>query len=231
MVPLRETPMTALSAGPRVKGELIVAMLLGPESCAEPQTPPATPAAERPRRPAPPDRPAIPEKGVASAAGVLVSAVPSADPPAAGAWDPVTPGAVLPAAAPGPVPAGVLPVPAEGPDQPPVPAAVPDGAAVPGEEGAAGEDGAAGLADRVGAGAELPDELGDGAGDDGAEVVGTGTDGTGTDGTGEVGTGTDGTGTEGTGTAGVGLEEMVTEGSGVGIGTTGASDGGTDGAG
>src|SRR6478735_8355007 len=100
MVPLRETPMTALSAGPRVKGELIVAMLLGPASCAEPQTPPATPAADRPRRPAPPDRPAMSANGAASAEGVSVVTALSAEPPAAGATDPAVPVAVFPGAVP-----------------------------------------------------------------------------------------------------------------------------------
>ena len=195
-------------------------MLLGPASCAEPQTPPATPPAERPRRPAPPDRPVISAKGLASADGVSVAAA-SWEVPAAGAEDPAVPGAK-----PGACPAGVPPVPAEGPDQPPVPAAVPDGDAVPGEDGAADEGCAAGSVVRVGAGAALPEELGDGAGDDGAGVVGTGRVGTG-----EVGTGMDGTVTEGegTGTAGVGRAEMVTEGSGVGTGATGASDGGSEG--
>src|SRR5690349_13813343 len=139
MVPLRETPMTALSAGPRVKGELIVAMLLGPESCAEPQTPPATPAAERPPRPAPAERPAISANGAASAEGVSVAAALSAEPPPAGAWDPAVPVPVLPGAVPGAVPAGVLPVPVEGTDQPPLPVAVRDGDAVPCEDGAACE--------------------------------------------------------------------------------------------
>jgi len=107
---------------------------------------------------------------------------------------------------------------------------VPDGARVPGEVSSEEADGP-----DVREGAAVPEDVGagDGAGriwpgwtGTGTGLVGTGTDGTGTDGTGSEVTGSDG---DGTGTAGVGLLEMVTDGSGVGAGTSGASDGGTDG--
>ena len=142
----------------------MVAMLLGPASCADPQTPAATPEADRPRRPEPPDRPVISLNGLASAEDASPA---GEEPPAAGARDPV----------PGTGPAGACPpgaCPTVGcqTDEPPLPVddpvqlpdcdGAPDGVCVPAgavssEEG----DGAAGLA-----GSAVPGEAGagDGAG-------------------------------------------------------------------
>lgn len=136
MAPLCDALMTAFSAGPRMYAEPIVAMLLGPASCAEPQTPAATPEAERPRRPEPPDRPAMSLNGLASAEGLPVF---GAEPPAAGAGEPVpgtAPAGAWPA---GVCPAEEPPLPVDGPVQLPDcdgasdgdAVDVPDGAGVP----------------------------------------------------------------------------------------------------
>jgi hypothetical protein len=151
----------------------MVAMLLGPASCAEPQTPTAAPDADRPRSPDPPERPAIASNGLAAAAG----------PSVADAWPDAGEAAAAEAcaAAPGSDPAGgwlawVEPfVPVGDPDP------LPEGAAPDGDCAPAGEvepdepaldegvpDEEDGAADREGSGARegcaVPEEVGAGAG-------------------------------------------------------------------